>query len=54
MGRDADELAGLVGTTVTVDVAPDTDPATVYAIDGHRYRADGGTLVPGAPDPNGP
>jgi hypothetical protein len=50
---NADELAGLVGSTVTLQVAVGTDPATVYTIGDQPYRADDGTLVPGAPDPNG-
>lgn len=52
MGSNADELAGLVGKRLTVEVGRGTDPAVVYLIGGQRYRNDDGTFV--AAGPNGP
>jgi hypothetical protein len=52
VGSNADELAGLVGKRLTVEVGRGTDPAVVYLIGGQRYRNDDGTFV--AADPNGP
>jgi hypothetical protein len=50
---NAAELAGLVGRSLTVQVAGGTDPAVVHTIGGFAYRSADGSFVPPQTGTNG-